>query len=133
MRTTTTAADGTAQRQPFRPLLHAPEMSWHVAEDGRVSVFVRKGRKQDVYHVFPLETSFGGCAFRWHKLDGSGTVHDLTLNGSDSSCDCAGFCYTDSCRHLHCTRELVEAGVLGVAPSTAGERIGTSPNSADDL
>ncbi len=80
MRTTTTAADGTAQRQPFRPLLHAPEMSWHVAEDGRVSVFVRKGRKQDVYHVFPLETSFGGCAFRWHKLDGSGTVHDLTLN-----------------------------------------------------
>ena len=51
----------------------------------------------------------------------SGAVHDLTLNGPESSCDCAGFCYTDSCRHLHCTRELVEAGVLAVAPDAAGE------------
>ena len=53
-----TTTQTPAPRQPFRPLLHAPEMSWHVAEDGRVSVFVRKGRKEDVYHVFPLETSF---------------------------------------------------------------------------
>ena len=58
------------ERRPFRPLLHVPEMAWHVAGDGRVSVFVRKGRQEDVYHVFPLETTLGGCAFRWHKLDG---------------------------------------------------------------
>ena len=104
-------------RLPFRPLLHAPEVSWHVAEDGRVSVFVRKGRREDCYHVFPLATSLGGVAFRWHKLDGSGTVHDLTLNGVYSSCDCAGWCFTGGCRHLHCTRELVEAGVLNAAPA----------------
>ena len=108
-----------AERQPFRPLLHAPEMSWTVAEDGRVSVFVKKGRKEDVYHVFPLHTDLGGCAFRWHKLDGSGTTHDLTLNGEHSSCSCEGWAYTDSCRHLHCTAELIEAGVLNAAPASA--------------
>ena len=84
------------ERLPFRPLLHAPEMSWAVAEDGRLSVFVKKGRREDCYHVFPLHTDLGGVAYRWHKLDGSGTVHDLTINGEHSSCSCEGWAYTDS-------------------------------------
>ena len=107
------------ERLPFRPLLHAPEMSWAVAEDGRLSVFVKKGRREDCYHVFPLHTDLGGVAYRWHKLDGSGTVHDLTINGEHSSCSCEGWAYTDSCRHLHCTLELIEAGVLNAAPASA--------------
>ena len=107
------------ERLPFRPLAHAPELSWHVAEDGRVSVFVRKGRVESVYHVFGLSTDLGGAAFRWHKLGGSGEVYDVLLHGTESSCSCAGWAYTDSCRHLHCTAELVGAGVLGVAPGSA--------------
>ena len=100
----------------FRPLKCAPEMSWTVAEDGRLSVFVRKGRKRDVYHVFPLASDFGGVCVRWHKLDGSGTTYDLRLAADGSSCDCKGWCYTGGCRHLHVTAELLEAGELNPAP-----------------
>jgi hypothetical protein len=109
-------------RAEFRPLKAPPSGTYRLREGGRLEVTLTKHGRATTYHVLPLSTDLGGAAFRWHKLDGSGDVYDLLLNGSDTSCSCAGWAFTDSCKHLHCTKKLLDLGVLQVAPgSNAGD------------
>lgn len=104
-------------RPPFRPLLHPPVFAWSVL-DNRIMVEITARKKTRTYHVFPLATDLGGCAFRFHKRGGE--THDVLLNGEESSCDCKGWSYTGGCVHLTAALELVASGVLEPAPADAG-------------
>ncbi len=43
----------------------------------------------------------------------------MLVNGTDGSCTCSGWAYTGGCKHLQTTLELLELGVLDVAPDSA--------------
>jgi hypothetical protein len=106
-------------RADFRPLKEPPTGTYRIREGNRLEVTLTKHGRQTTYHVFAVSTDIGGAAFRWHKLDGSGDVYDVLMHGTDSSCTCAGYCYTGGCKHLHCTKKLLDLGVLNVAPDSA--------------
>ena len=107
-------------RQPFRPLLAPPAVTYWTDECHAVHVLLSGKRTTDSYELIPLSTEIGGVAFRWFKQGGE--CHDVLVCGADSSCTCPGFCYTSGCKHVQTTFELLEAGVLTPAPaSAAGE------------
>ncbi len=105
------------ERQPFRPLIAPPQAAYWTDEVGAVRVLLSSRRKADAYELIPLSTDLGGAAFRWFKSGGES--YDVLTNGTDSSCTCAGFCYTGGCKHLQTTFALLESGVLAVAPDSA--------------
>jgi len=106
-------------RAEFRPLKAPPTGTYRIRQGGRLEVTLTKHGRATTYHVFAIGTDLGGAAFRWHKLDGSGDVYDLTINRTDSGCSCPGFAWSEGRKHLHCTRKLLDLGVLQVAPDSA--------------
>jgi hypothetical protein len=72
-----------------------------------------KAHKTSKYHVEPLACDFGR-AYRWQKADeDGGDVYELNLGDSDNpaSCECPGHLkwgHKTECKHLACTRVLVE-------------------------
>ena len=106
-----------AERQPFRPLVAPPQTTYWTDEVGAVHVLLSGRRKADAYELIPISTDIGGVAFRWFKQGGES--YDVLANGADSSCTCAGWSYTGGCKHLQTTFELLELGVLAVAPGSA--------------
>lgn len=108
----------TTERQPFRPLLNPPEVSWTDA-DNRLEVHVRLGKKVRTYSVSRISTDLGGVAVRLHKGGAEPKTYDVLLAGGWSTCDCAGFVFTDSCCHVFALKTLVDAGVLKPAPASA--------------
>jgi hypothetical protein len=110
------AAGVKAGRLPYRPLKVEPEVSWR-DEGGRLIVTLID-RRQTEFHVFGISTDFSSCAFRWHKQHGNGEVYDV-LCGSENSCSCPGFEFSDGCRHIAATYQLLQLGVLQVAPGSA--------------
>jgi SWIM zinc finger len=105
-------------RLPFRPVKTVDEISW-ADFDNRPEVTIHRGNERKTYHVIPISTDIGGAAFRLHKL-GTPTTYDLLMNGTESSCTCPGFEYTDGCRHLTAVQMLLDDGALNVAPGSAG-------------
>jgi SWIM zinc finger len=104
-------------RSPFRPVKSVDSISW--SDFGyRPEVTIHRGNLKQTYHVIPISTDIGGAAFRLHKL-GTPTTYDLLINGTESSCTCPGFEYTDGCRHLTAVQMLLEDGTLSVAPGSA--------------
>ncbi len=102
---------------PFRPLLSPPCCTHWTDECGAVHVLLSGRRKADAYELVPISTDIGGCAFRWFKSGGES--YDVLAHGRESSCTCAGFCYTSGCKHLQTTHELLASGVLSAAPDSA--------------
>jgi len=102
---------------PFRPLVAPPQATYWTDEVGAVHVLLSGRRKADGYEIIPLSTDLGGCAFRWFKSGGES--YDVLANGRESSCTCAGWSYTGGCKHLQNTFELLQLGVLKVAPGSA--------------
>ena len=103
---------------PYRPLVAPPQSTYWTDEVGAVHVLLSSRRKADAYEIIPISTDIGGAAFRWFKSGGES--YDVLANGTDSSCTCAGFCYTSGCKHIQTTFALLELGVLRVAPDSAG-------------
>lgn len=108
----------TTGRAAFRPLKSEPMMDW-CEDKGRLLVTLID-RRQTEYEVLSLSTDIGGAAFRWKKRHGDKAEYGLLLNNGMSSCTCPGFCWTEGCKHLHATSQLVELEVLKLAPGSAG-------------
>jgi hypothetical protein len=106
-------------RAPFRPLKAAPQATYWTDEAGAVHVLLSSRRQADAYELVPIATDFGGAAFRWFKRGGE--CYDVLCCGDQSSCSCAGWAYTGSCKHVHWTFALLEAGVLTPAPGASPE------------
>ena len=108
------------ERQPFRPLIAPPAVSYWTDDLGAVRVLLSSRRQADAYELIPISTDIGGAAFRWFKSGGE--CYDVLASGTDSQYGPAGFCYTGGCKHVQTTAELLELGVLNAAPgSAAGE------------
>ena len=107
----------SAPVQPFRPLVAPRTATYWKDECGAVHVLLSSRRKADSYEVIPLSTDLGGCAFRWFRPEPANT-YDILLRGSESSCTCAGWAYTGGCKHIQTTFELLDLGVLTVAPGS---------------
>jgi hypothetical protein len=105
-------------RPSFRPVKTVDSISW-ADFDNRPEVTIHRGNERKTYHVIPISTDIGGAAFRLHKL-GTSDTYDLLMNGTESSCTCPGFEYTDGCCHLTAVQMLLDDGVLNVAPGSAG-------------
>ncbi|HVS37426.1 MAG TPA: hypothetical protein VMS17_17825 [Gemmataceae bacterium] len=104
-------------RQPFRPLLAPPAVTYWNDDCGALHVILHRGRDRNGYELIPLSTDFGGVAFRWFKAGGE--CCDVLVSGTDSSCTCAGWTYTGGCKHLQTTAELLQMGVLNPPPGSA--------------
>jgi hypothetical protein len=106
-------------RQPFRPLVRSVEKVEWSNEDNYPLMVIHRGKVSEEYAVVALSTDIGGAAFRLLKCDGSGVSYDLLVNGTESSCTCPGFEYTDGCKHLTAVSMLLKDGSLSVAPGSA--------------
>ena len=106
-----------AEPLPYRPLLAPPAATYWRDECHAVHVLLSGRRATDSYELIPISTEIGGVAFRWFKQGGES--YDVLICGTDSSCTCAGFCYTSGCKHVQTTHELLELGVLTPAPGSA--------------
>jgi hypothetical protein len=117
MSTSTAPRPAVKARADFRPLKQPPTGTYRQREN-RLEVTLTKHGRQTTYHVFAVSTDIGGCAFRWHKMGGSGDVYDVLLNGTHSSCTCPGWAWSEGCKHGHCTKKLLDLGVLTIAPES---------------
>lgn len=115
---TTSPAPVKAERLPYRPLLSAPQASYWTDEVGAFHILLSSRRATKSYELLPLSTDFGGAAFRWFQSGGE--CYDVLVNGAESSCSCKGWAYTGGCKHVQTTFELLELGVLSVAPGPMG-------------
>ena len=114
------AAPVKAEPLPYRPLLSAPQASYWTDEVGAFHILLSTRRATKSYELLSLSTDIGGCAFRWFQSGGE--CYDVLVNGVESSCSCRGWAFTSGCKHLQTTAELLQLGVLKVAPgSAAGE------------
>jgi hypothetical protein len=73
-----------------------------------------RSSKDNTYYLSQIGSDYG-TAFRWEKFAcEGGDVYHVNLGDADNapSCDCKGFCRFGYCKHLSCTRVLVERGKL---------------------
>ena len=115
---TTSRPPVKAERLPYRPLLSAPQAAYWTDEVGAFHILLSGKRATKSYELLALSTDIGGAAFRWFKQGGE--CYDVLVNGVESSCSCRGWAFTSGCKHLQTTAELLQLGVLSVAPGTAG-------------
>lgn len=77
----------------------------------RAGVFAIIDTKQiALYEFVEIPCQIGGRGFSLRRL-GRDTVYDLRVGApADTSCECKGFIYRDTCRHLLALRALIEQG-----------------------
>ncbi|MBL8796834.1 MAG: hypothetical protein JNM56_23235 [Planctomycetia bacterium] len=74
--------------------------------------------REDFYDAVELPADYGR-GFRVHK-EGEPAPYDVNLDGRRSTCECHGFAFRGTCRHLRGLYALVWQGLLppvGSAPS----------------
>ena len=74
-----------------------------------ISITADKDTKR--YVVVRFDSDWGE-AFYVCTLEKGGNTYDVCLDGADSICDCKGFTYGGSCRHVAALQALYERGVI---------------------
>ncbi len=104
------------ERPPFRPLRPPPASYWTDEAGGVYVLLVRppQGRR---LRTHPLSAPTSAAPPSAGSSRG-GESYDVLANGGESSC---GLVLHRRCKHLQTTFELLELGVLAVAPGSAGD------------
>ena len=63
------------------------------------------------YVVVRFDSDWGE-AFYVCTLEKGGNTYDVCIDGADSICDCKGFTYGGSCRHVAALQALYERGAI---------------------
>jgi len=64
------------------------------------------------YEFIEIPCQIGGRGFRLRRI-GRDQIYDLRIGQpADTSCECKGFVYRDTCRHVLALRKLIEQGQI---------------------
>jgi hypothetical protein len=104
-----------APEKPFTPRRPPrPPQAWSYCQSTRELTIYDYAGQMSVYHV-DVARSDCGCTYELVNVDARfgecRTVH-VGDDRADDSCDCAGFCYREQCKHLTSCVELIRRGIL---------------------
>ena len=102
----------TEAAQPTMKLLRTIRLVRSPARDG-VGIFsVTVGQRSCFYTLHELPCEIGGRGFAVHRT-GLGTLFHVRVGQpNDCSCECKGYLYRNSCRHILGLLALIKAGKL---------------------
>ena len=102
----------TEAAQPQKKLIRTIRLVRSLDRDG-VGVFsVTVGNRPCFYTLHEIACEIGGRGFAIHRT-GLGTLYHVRVGRpTDCTCECKGFLYRNSCRHILGLLALIRAGKL---------------------